>query len=224
MAIAIAPEMIAPVSGLMPNRTFTANPAPAILPILKASPPMTMRIAMKCPRPGSTLLATSCPRMPLIVMTRHTFICAPISMTIDARMAKAKLAPNFSVNTAVCVKNPGPIADVAMRKTAPKRIDHLVLPEASALAITSSAILQPSMIYAICYCFGITAVLLPLQNRPSTDGIPPENLTARQPVRATRNRPKTARRKPRTRPTESRGVARKNPDRTRNTFIICKLR
>ncbi|OPZ57409.1 MAG: hypothetical protein BWY88_01196 [Synergistetes bacterium ADurb.Bin520] len=37
-------------------------------------------------------------------------------------MAKAKAPFSFSVNTAVWVRNPGPMADVAMRNAAPKRI------------------------------------------------------------------------------------------------------
>lgn len=35
-------------------------------------------------------------------------------------MTKPKLAAKDCVNTVVCVKNPGPIADVAIKKAAPK--------------------------------------------------------------------------------------------------------
>lgn len=43
------------------------------------------------------------------------------SVRIEERMAKAKAACSFSVNTAVCVKKPGPMAEATMRKAAPKR-------------------------------------------------------------------------------------------------------
>ncbi len=46
-------------------------------------------------------------------------ICAPISIMIDNKIANAKLAKNCSVNTAVCVKNAGPIAEVAIKNTEP---------------------------------------------------------------------------------------------------------
>ena len=38
---------------------------------------------------------------------------------IDSKIANAKLAKNCDVNTAVCVKNAGPIAEVAIRNTEP---------------------------------------------------------------------------------------------------------
>ena len=79
--------------------------------------------------------------MRLMVMTRQTFICAPMSMTIEARIANAKLAANFSVNTAVCVRNPGPMADVAMMNAAPSSTDHLLV--ALRLPITASAMMPP---------------------------------------------------------------------------------
>ncbi|CAC7160014.1 Uncharacterised protein [Staphylococcus aureus] len=50
---------------------------------------------------------------------RHILICAPMSMMIDSNMANAKLAKNCDVNTAVCVKNAGPIAEVAIKNTEP---------------------------------------------------------------------------------------------------------
>ncbi len=42
-----------------------------------------------------------------------------MSMMIDSNMANAKLAKNCDVNTAVCVKNAGPIAEVAIKNTEP---------------------------------------------------------------------------------------------------------
>ena len=47
------------------------------------------------------------------------FICTTTSMRIDTTIAKAKAAFNLSVKTAVCVKNPGPIAEVAIKNAAP---------------------------------------------------------------------------------------------------------
>ena len=58
-------------------------------------------------------------------------------MMMDARMAKAKLAPYCAVNTVVWVRKPGPMAEVAMMKAAPRRTDQLVLDPG--LLITGSA-------------------------------------------------------------------------------------
>ncbi len=44
-----------------------------------------------------------------------------MSINTDVRMANPNAAANRSVNTAVWVRNPGPIADVAMRNAAPRR-------------------------------------------------------------------------------------------------------
>ena len=41
-----------------------------------------------------------------------------MSKMIDIKMIKPKLAISEFVKTAVCVRNPGPIADVAMRNAA----------------------------------------------------------------------------------------------------------
>ena len=139
IAKATKQEMMAPVCSVMPKSTLSAMPLPAILPILKARPPITISSATKWPRPGRTLLATSCPRIRLIVITRQTFIWAPMSMMMEAKIAKAKLAPNFSVNTVVWVKNPGPMAEVAIIKAAPSRTDQFDLLEPD-LEITGSAI------------------------------------------------------------------------------------
>src|SRR5699024_2609862 len=49
------------------------------------------------------------------------FSCAPISMIIDTRIANAKLAANLSVKKEVCVRKPGPIDEVAIRKMAPHK-------------------------------------------------------------------------------------------------------
>ena len=52
-------------------------------------------------------------------MTRHTFIWTATSMRIETRMANANAAPIWTVNVAVCVMKPGPMAEVAMRNMAP---------------------------------------------------------------------------------------------------------
>ena len=43
----------------------------------------------------------------------------------ETNITKANVAPMSFVNTAVCVINPGPIADVAIKNAAPKRTDKL---------------------------------------------------------------------------------------------------
>ncbi|MOA53397.1 hypothetical protein D3C78_1768530 [compost metagenome] len=48
-----------PTSGATPKITLSARPAPAMLPMLKAMPPRTMKPVSRWPRPGSTRLATS---------------------------------------------------------------------------------------------------------------------------------------------------------------------
>ena len=80
-----------------------------MLPILKARPPIAMRIDINVPSPLKISLATSCPRLPVTTSTRQILICAPISINIDSKIANAKLDANCAVNTAVCVKNAGPI-------------------------------------------------------------------------------------------------------------------
>jgi hypothetical protein len=45
---------------------------------------------------------------------------APISSKTEIKITKPKLAINSLVNLVVCVKKPGPIAEVAMRKAAPR--------------------------------------------------------------------------------------------------------
>ena len=40
-------------------------------------------------------------------------------MMMETTIAKAKAAFSWSVKTVVCVKNPGPMAEVAIRKAAP---------------------------------------------------------------------------------------------------------
>jgi len=43
------------------------------------------------------------------------------SINIDNKMINPKLVASFSVKTVVCVRKPGPTAEVAMRNAAPSR-------------------------------------------------------------------------------------------------------
>src|SRR5690606_13228460 len=60
-------------------------------------------------------------RNPETPITRHTFNWTAMSTRIETRMAKAKAAPSWTVNSVVWVMNPGPMALVAIRKTAPSK-------------------------------------------------------------------------------------------------------
>ncbi len=82
---------------------------------------MTTSRARKYPSPGNTSFAISCARFPDTAMMRQMFSWAAISTRMEIRMTNAKLAMSCSVKTVVCVRNPGPIADVAMRNAAPSR-------------------------------------------------------------------------------------------------------
>ena len=75
--------------------------------------------------PGTTRFAISWARRPLTETIRQMFSWAPMSSSMDKRMTNPKLAPSFSVNTAVWVRKPGPIAEVAIRKAAATRVDRM---------------------------------------------------------------------------------------------------
>ena len=71
--------------------------------------------------PGMALEASWAARLPEDVIMRHTLSWMAMSMRIEMKMAKAKAAPIWAVKVAVCVmKLPGPMAEVAMRKIAPR--------------------------------------------------------------------------------------------------------
>ncbi len=110
-----------PMRGGVPKMTFMASPAPAMLPMLKAMPPSTIRAEIRWPVPGSTRLAMSWPRRLATVMTRQMLSWAPMSISSERTMAKAKLARYFSVNSEVWVRKAGPMDEVAMMNTAPRR-------------------------------------------------------------------------------------------------------
>ena len=65
---------------------------------------------------GSKILRA---RLSLIVTIRQTFNCAPRSSRIEIRITNPKLVKSSWVKTDVWVRNPGPIAEVAIRKAAP---------------------------------------------------------------------------------------------------------
>ena len=54
MAVIAAPHLTS-----SPNIAFNPKPAPAMFPILKASPPKAINIEIKVPNPGNTLFDTS---------------------------------------------------------------------------------------------------------------------------------------------------------------------
>ena len=111
----------APVTGDTPSSTLRPRPAPPTLPMLKARPPATTRADTKYPRPGSRALAISCPGFLAAAMIRHTFSWVMAWIRMVPRITNPKLAPSFPVNTVVCVRKPGPMAEVAIRKAAPRR-------------------------------------------------------------------------------------------------------
>ena len=122
----------APSFGFSPVNTSSPSPQPPILPILKARPPITMSPVIKYPRPGISSLAMMGARLLLTTKILQIFNCAPMSNSIDSRITKPKLASSCWVKTVVCVKNPGPIAEVAIKKAAPN-IAFCFFPEFNAI-------------------------------------------------------------------------------------------
>ena len=86
---------------------------------------MSRKAAITQPRPGATRLPSSWARRPLTPITRHTFSCSAMSMTIETAIAKANAAPSWTVKVVVWVMKPGPMAEVAMRNIAPSRVDRV---------------------------------------------------------------------------------------------------
>ncbi len=56
----------------------------------------------------------------LTIITRQILTWAPISSKTEIKITKPKLASSSLVNLVVCVKKPGPIADVAIKNAAPR--------------------------------------------------------------------------------------------------------
>jgi hypothetical protein len=50
-----------------------------------------------------------------------------MSNKIEMRITNPKLVSNCSVNSDVCVRNPGPMADVAIRNAAPRMAEFLFI-------------------------------------------------------------------------------------------------
>ena len=88
--------------------------------MLKEKPPITTIKAKKYPSPGNNLLARSCALNSLTVSILQVFTCAPISSMKETNITNPKLAINCCVKTVVCVRKPGPILELAIKKAAPK--------------------------------------------------------------------------------------------------------
>ncbi|BAB98400.1 hypothetical membrane protein [Corynebacterium glutamicum K051] len=121
IAIAMAAVITPPTLTSQPSSALSPRPPPAMLPMLNTTPPIQTSTASTQPKPGITVLPSSWARISETPMMRHTFSCTAMSMRIDTRIANAKAAPSWLVKTAVWVRNPGPMAEVAMRKMAPIR-------------------------------------------------------------------------------------------------------
>src|SRR5690242_14734122 len=115
------------------------RPAPAMFPMLKASPPNETRMARRVPSPGKSVFATSCARRSATATTRQMFSWAARSKRTETRIAKPKLARSCPVKTAVWVRKPGPMALVAMRKAAPTRILRTFDRDSGTSDVTSGA-------------------------------------------------------------------------------------
>jgi hypothetical protein len=117
-ATAAAEEIVAPAAAGTPS-TARPRPQPAMLPTLNTRPPKATSTATATPRPGTSSEASSWPRRRATPSTRQTLTWAATSTAIEARIAKAKSARSALVNTAVWVRKPGPMAEVAMSSAAP---------------------------------------------------------------------------------------------------------
>ncbi|EMI13904.1 hypothetical protein C883_3399 [Bacillus stratosphericus LAMA 585] len=106
---------------------------------------MTIKQANTYPRPGRTILAMSCPLFSETAMIRHTFVCAKMSSKMEIKMTNPKLAASCCVNTVVCVKNPGPMADVAIKKAAPISIERFPFGAFICLAFSLFMLFPPLM-------------------------------------------------------------------------------
>ena len=120
-AAAKTAEMVPPMRTSRPNSASSPSEVPAMLPMLKTSPPKTSSPASAKPAPGNAWLARSWARRPETPMMRHTLSWMAMSTTTETRITQAKAAPSCTVNVVVWVRNPGPIADVAIRNIAPRK-------------------------------------------------------------------------------------------------------
>ena len=118
----------APHWGSIPVSTSSPKPQPAILPILNASPPKATRAANRYPSPGNNLLERSCAWFSLTVIILQIFNWAPISITTEIRIINPKLVSSCCVKMLVLFKNPGPMADVAIKNAAPSIAEFFFIP------------------------------------------------------------------------------------------------
>ena len=91
--------------------------------MLNASPPKHTKNVITYPSPGKILFATSCPLIFDTAKILQTFNWATKDIITDINITKANVGPISLVNTAVCVINPGPIAEVAIKNAAPNKTD-----------------------------------------------------------------------------------------------------
>ena len=98
---------------------------------------MSRKAAITQPRPGATRLPSSWARRPLPPITRQTSSCSAMSRTIESAIAKVNAAPSWTVTVVVWVVKPGPMAEVAMRNTAPSSVERV--PEAIRLPVAGGA-------------------------------------------------------------------------------------
>src|SRR5699024_6035147 len=93
--------------------------------------------------------------------TRQTFSWMAMSTRIDTRIAKAKAAPNWTVNTLVCVMKPGPMALVAIRNIAPivvARVARRLALAAFASVLSTGVEAAPGCVSA---CLGFVVMVAP---------------------------------------------------------------
>ena len=83
-------------------------------------------MAITFPEPGSTRLASSCPRRPEMPNMLQMLSFATVSMTIIATTTAARLWPYCAVNSEVCTIKPGPMDDAPVIKAAPIRAARIL--------------------------------------------------------------------------------------------------
>ena len=114
----------APVLTSMPNRISKPNPAPATLPILNAKPPKTISSAQNIAAAENGFVrhvlsafaadGQNAPDIKLRENVQHD----------RQQNNKSETRQQLFGKNVVCVKNPGPIAEVAIRKAAPTMTDE----------------------------------------------------------------------------------------------------
>ena len=120
--ISRAMTMPAPSSTPVRVGTFNSverpNASPPILPTRNAPPPSAASRATTYPRYGQSLPAISGARIPDATTVCQMWSCVTISMMITQRMTGVSLSWNSAEKVTVCVRKPGPTADVAIRNAA----------------------------------------------------------------------------------------------------------